>query len=106
MIESNTVQIYNWFDIQNEICRVMGIERDKFRNYGITQRDLWHVALDTVIPDQMANDTVVRMHGLYDDYDYIVEEQGEWTKPFFDVYQSVFKEIDPEDKGVWVKFSW
>lgn len=109
MIKSKTVQVYNWFDIEEEICRVMGIERDKFRNYhkviGGDYRDLWHVTLNSVVPDNMANDTIVTMYVL-EDYEYCIEKQGEWTRPFFEAYNKVFYVLDPNFNGVLVRFSW
>lgn len=110
MIKGETVTVYDWFDIQDEICDVMGIPRDKFRDYheivGGDYKDLWHTALNSVVPDHMSNDTVVTMWAV-DDKDLVIEWiQEEWAKPFFEAYNVVMKELDPNDNGVLVSFSW
>lgn len=111
MIKGISVTVYNWFDIQNEICRTMGIERDKFRDYhkviGGDYLDLWHVALATVVPDNMSRDTIVTMFDLDDEsIEYFVKARGEWTRSFFNAYHSVIQKLDPEDNGIYVKFIW
>lgn len=62
-LKPKTVVEYDWFDIQQEICKRMGIEEKHFRRYhelvGGDYKDLWHVCLDSVVPDNMANDTTV-----------------------------------------------
>lgn len=112
MVKGETVTVYDWFDIQNEICDVMGIPSDKFRDYheivGGDYKDLWHIALRWVVPDHMANDTIVTMW-LVDDIDWIMREGrggAEWARPFFEAYNTVMKDLDPNDKGVLVRFSW
>lgn len=110
MIKGEPVTVYDWFDIQNEICDVMGIPRDDFRNYhkiiGGDYKDLWHVALDSVVPDHMANGTIVTMWSV-DDIEWEIERtKEEWAKPFFESYKAVMEEIDPNDNGVLVRFSW
>ena len=42
----HTVEYFDWFDIQKEICKEMGIEEQYFRDYhkliGGEYKDLWH----------------------------------------------------------------
>ena len=123
-VPSKTIQIYNWFDIQKEICRVMGIPEDKFRKYhdivGGEYKDLWHVCLDAIIPDQMHNDTIVRLYnfdepvselnlGSEDQYGlmYFVRNWGEWVVPFLEAYQEVMNVLTngDYDAPVHVEFS-
>ena len=107
MIKGETVTVYEWSDIQDEICDVMGIPRDKFRDYheivGGDYKDLWHVAVDSVVPDNMSNGTIVTMWPI-DDIKWVIKSGEEWTRPFFEAYNTVMEELD--DNGVLVSFSW
>ncbi len=108
MIKGETVTVYNWCDIQNEICDVMGISRDKFRDYheivGGDYKDLWRTALNSVVPDNMSNGTIVIMWPV-DDIKWVIERiQEEWAMPFFEAYNTVMQELN--DNGVLVSFSW
>lgn len=110
MINGETVTVYDWFNIQNEICDVMGIPHDKFRDYhkivGGDYKDLWHTALNSVVPDHMSNGTIVTMW-IVEDIDWLIEKtREEWSRPFFEAYNTVFKQLDPNDNGVLVSFSW
>lgn len=108
MIQSKTLVCYDWFDIEKEICNIMGIEKRQFRNYhsvvGGDYKDLWHVALETFIPDNMSNDSYVKLFRIEDE-DFI-EESEEWKKPFLRAYNKLMDEIDPDDNAVLVSFSW
>lgn len=112
MIKGETITVYNWHDIRAEICRVMGIHENQFRDYhrvvGGDYKDLWHVAMDAVVPQQMANGTIVTMYSFEssEEIDSLVEEHGDWTRPFFVAYHSVMDQLDPEFHGVEVRFSW
>lgn len=109
MITGKTVTVYNWFDIQDEICRMMGIPKDKFRDYhkivGGDYKDFWHVALDSVVPENMQNGSIVTMFP-HEDIEYSIEEHGEWARPFFEAYGKLMDELDPDFNGVLVNFSW
>lgn len=109
MIKGEIVTVYNWFDIQNEICDVMGIPRDKFRDYhllvGGGYKDLWHTAIKSVVPDNMSNGTIVRVWPI-DDIKWLCLKSGEeWAKPFFEAYNAVMEELGCGD-GVLVDFCW
>lgn len=122
MIKGEVITVYNWFDIRDEICKRMGISKQDFRSYhkvvGGEYKDLWHVAIQTVIPDRMSNDTIVKMN-MIEDYegneDYYCNirkqrdehrEEQPWAAAFFEKYNEVMTELDPEVNGVHVKFSW
>lgn len=113
MIKGDEVTVYNWFDIQQEICKIMGIPENKFRDYheiiGGDYCDLWHVALDTVIPGNMANGSIVTMFGIEnvnEDIKYLMSTSGDRTRKFFEAYAQVFDELDPNFQGVLVRFDW
>ena len=107
MVKGETVTVYSWRDIRNEICDVMGIPRDKFRDYheivGGDYKDLWHIALRWVVPENMSNGVIVTMWPV-DDIEWVIKSEEEWTKPFFEAYNAVMEEIDAT--GVLVRFSW
>ena len=119
--QGKSIILYDWNDIEKEICKVMGIAEECFRDYhkvvGGDYKDLWHVALDLVIPDNLRNDTIVYLHPF--DYkltiDYsegsvlmnYVKEHGEWVIPFIEAYQKVILALNENsDNGVYVRFSW
>lgn len=113
MIPSTTVSLYSWDDLQNAICDRMGIDRSLFRDYhkvinSQDYLDLWHVALDSVIPSHMTNGSAVLMWPLTDQdhLEWLVQDQGAWTEPFFRAYEQVMEELDPTFQGVWVVFIW
>jgi len=112
MIPCTKTKIYNWFDIQAAICEKMGINENQFRSYhqvvGGNYKDLWHVALATIIPPNMANDTVVTMWPIGDqmeDDGYWLEGRP-WARPMFEAYDEVMKKLDPKFNGINVRFSW
>lgn len=111
MIKSEIIEIYNWDDIQNEICLRMGIEENQFHDYhevvGDGYKDLWYIARGSIIPN-MANDSIVMLFGIENDeeLEFNVMEHGEWTRKFFVVYMELMNELDPNCNGVWVSFSW
>lgn len=105
------VKVYDWFEIQEAICKEMGIEEHQFRRYhqvvGGGWKDLWHVARDVFVPETMANDTIVKMCAIDDLTD--VEKwlkDGTWALPMLKAYNKIMNEIDPEQNGVEVRFSW
>lgn len=120
-VQGKSIILYDWNDIEKEICKVMGIAEEYFRDYhkvvGGYYKDLWHVALDLIIPDNLSNDTIVYLHPF--DYkltiDYsegsvlmnYVKEYGEWVIPFIEAYQKVILGLNANsDNGVVVEFSW
>lgn len=112
MIEFTTERIYHWDDIQTEICKIMQIDEKHFRDYhevvGGDYKDLWHVAMESyVVPESMSNGSVVTMFGIDEgSIPTLVKRKGEWTEEFFKAYQKIMMELDPEDSGLNVRFSW
>ncbi len=152
-IKPQTIQVYNWYDIQNEICKVMGIKREQFRDlknrhshfntwcdakgYGLKDPkgkdrgssqvwykeytespdgsavqpeycDLWHLALKHVVPENMTNDSVVTMYAVedYEDDPEYYDGGIDWKRSFFEAYNKVMLELDPDINGISVEFSW
>jgi hypothetical protein len=152
-MKSKNITVYDWFDIQAEICKKMGIKKDEFRDlkhshghfdtwcdqqgYGKKDPegkhrgssqiwfkeynesptgkvkcppyvDLWHLALESVVPDNMHNDSIVTMFALedYEEEKEYYTKGVDWKEAFFNAYNEVMLEIDPEYNGVSVSFSW
>ena len=120
-VQGKSIILYDWNDIEKEICKVMGIAEDCFRDYhkvvGGEYKDLWHVALDLIIPDNLSNDTIVYLRPF--DYKLIIDYSegsvlmnyvkgyGEWVIPFIEAYQKVILELNGNsDNSVVVEFSW
>lgn len=112
MITGSQEIVYDWFDIEKEICLTMGIPDDMFRDYhkivGGDYKDLWHVAIESVVPREMKNGTIVSMYSLYDEEEFEATIAGKekWTEPFFRAYRDVMNKLDPDCNGVLVKFYW
>ena len=98
--------VYEWDEIEDMLCQEMQIDPKYFRDYhklvGGEYKDFWHVVLEALIPNHMANGTVVTMYSIPEDY----EDEKPWKQVLFDAYIKVMQKIDPEDKGVLVSFAW
>lgn len=121
MINYKLVKVYNWFDIDAEICRRVGVKDLHGGNYNpetgehisITEpgeyRNFWHNALDSFIPERMRNDTIVTLWGIEDwesSKDNYLKKHGKWTEPYFQAYFDIMNELDPNFEGIEVEFSW
>jgi hypothetical protein len=109
-VQSTQVTVYNWFDIQKALCEVMGIDEKHFRDYhkvvGGDYKDFWHVCLETIVPDNMHNDTVVTMFS-WDSEDYY-EDADAWKNLVLKAWNTVYNELDKSGthSGIEVRFSW
>jgi hypothetical protein len=56
----------------------------------------------------MHNDSIVTMYALedYEDDPEYYHKNVDWKKAFFEAYNQVMLEVDPENEGISVKFSW
>lgn len=105
---SETLYVYNWSDIQTYMCEYLGITQDQFYSYhsvvGGEYKNLWHVALETIVPNRMHNDTIVEM--FYSGYESYTGEE-DWKNDLLRAWNAVCRELylKPED-SIWVKFSW
>lgn len=114
MIEYKTVKVYEWEDIELAMSEAMGIDAEYFRNLHLVfpeanpeddYWDAWHLMLECVIPNSMSNDsiqTLWRYENFIEDYEGIVD----WKICVLDAWNQVARKIDPDDKGVYVNFSW
>lgn len=121
MINCEVVKVYDWFDIEKEIAKRVGVH-DLHGGYfnpitgkkvassskGV-YRNFWHKALDAIIPDNMRNDSIVTMYGIEDwelNKEYYLNLYESWTEPYFQAYCDIMEELDPEFNGIQVKFGW
>jgi hypothetical protein len=107
-MNKQTVEYYDWFDIQKEICKEMGIEEQYFRDYhklvGGEYKDLWHFWLEYFdsVPN---NDTIV-----FNDLGETMESKIDWVKikgedwgiPFIEAVYKVWDKFEIEH----IKYSW
>lgn len=113
MIKCETVNVYDWFDLQVELCKIMGIQENQFRDFedhkntGV-YKDFWHVALEYIIPNQLSNDTIVKIYNAYVIEDWAGEEPWEnlVLKAWNELYFSLVEGEENEDEGILVKFNW
>lgn len=105
MITPITTVTYDWFDIQTELCDIMEIPEDKFRDYhkivGGKYKDFWHVCLESIIPDQMSNYTTVTMYEFEGE---LFEGDEEWKNRVLEAWNTFMKSINADN--IYVNFSW
>lgn len=103
------VRVYDWFVIQDELCRIMGIDKDDFggrrKPTGEWTTDYWHIALDNLIPSRMNNDTIVDMYFIYNP-----ENDNPEVSKLLNAWNTFLKENglmdQAETRGILVEFSW
>ncbi len=120
MINYKVVKVYDWNDIANEIANRVGVHDlhggyfDPITNEKVDYqqgeyRNFWHKALDTIIPDNMNNDSIVTIYGIEDwefNKEYYLDRYESWTLSYFQAYCDIIEELDPEFNGIQVKFNW
>lgn len=121
-INYNLVKVYDWEDIEGEICNRVGVDTLGGRHVNPETgedvggdflngeyRNFWHKALETFIPDNLTNDSTVTLYGMEDwedEKEWYLMSYGEWTEPYFQAYNDIMLELDPEYDGIEVRFSW
>ena len=108
MIASEKIDLYDWFEIQAKLCEVMGIDEDNFRGYhkvvGGEYKDFWHVCLETIVPDNMNNDTIDKMFSTKPEW---FEGDAAWKNLVLKAWNTVYESLTgPNDPGLYVRFSW
>lgn len=109
IIKPEKMDVYNWNDIVKELCHIMNIPEDKFRDYheivGGQYKDFWHVCLENIIPESMSNRTIVTMYAWEGD-EFTGEE--EWKNVVLNAWNQFYDEADEEktDSGILVDFWW
>jgi hypothetical protein len=105
-------KVYDWFEIQAEICKRLGITEHQFTDLlgwsgskpdEVEYQNLWHEFLEDVIPEKMRNDTWVKMYKIDEGW---FPKAKPWAVPAYIIYNQIMDEIDTRELGVIVKFSW
>ena len=104
------ITVYDWFEIQEELCKIMGIPSDLFRDYhsivGGEYKDFWHVCLADIIPDNMTNGSIVKMYQYYGEY--YDDENETWKNKVLWAWNIFYQSVDTDeiDSGIYVEFNW
>lgn len=107
-MEKHTIEYYNWFDIQKEICKEMNIEEKFFRDYhkliGGEYKDLWHIWME-YFESNVINDTIIHNdlgEIIESKIEWVNENSEEWAIPFIEAVYRVWDRCGIE----YVKYSW
>jgi hypothetical protein len=104
---SQNIEVFNWLDIQREICKDMGIDEKYFRDYhkiiGGDYKDLWHEWMEYF--DEVYNDTI-RHNDLSDSMEskleWVKDDGKDWLEPFITSIYKIWDKYGIE----YVKYSW
>ncbi len=109
MLEKQTLNYYDWNDIQEFLSAKMNIDNKNFRDYhnivGGAYKDFWHVWLDIVYND-VQNDSYKKywFDMILDKKSETIEQYGEWVSVLFDAFESLQKEVD--DEKITILYCW
>ena len=113
-MELKTLEYVEWKDLQKEICEVMGIRMEDFRNYhnviGGKYKDLWHVWL-WYIDHRLFNDSIIPTSmGDILDHEWLKDELeshgfGDWGIEFLEATQRVFDKHS-DDYSLNIRYYW
>lgn len=107
--QSNTVQYYEWKEIERYLCSYIGIEKEYFRDYhkvvGGKYKDFWHVWL-AYVNDNVYNNTLTLVWINNDSYMYkrIEEKFGKWAFVLIDAMTDLFDLF--EDDYFFIYYEW
>ena len=102
------LEFFDWFDIQKEICKEMGIEEQYFRDYhklvGGEYKDLWHIWLEYFESEVMNGHIVYNNcdEMMESKIDWITEEGDEWAVPFVEAVYKVWDKFEIEH----IRYRW
>ena len=109
-MDKHTLEYYDWFDIQKEICKEMGIEEQYFRDYhkliGGEYKDLWHEWMK-YFQSNVSNDTIVENDSQYwesqsSKIGWVKNDGKEWLEPFV---RTIYKIFD-DNKITHIQYTW
>lgn len=96
-IQKQTLEYFEWVDVEKYICDELGIETSQFRDYnevvGGGYKDLWHVWM-TINQDNISNYSYIALY--LDDIDNLMEQiakYGEWVECLRPVLVKLREEI-------------
>ena len=109
-MEKHTVEYYDWFDIEKEICKEMGIEEQYFRDYhklvGGEYKDLWHEWMryfeSNVYNGVITENDSTYWEGAEHKIEWVKNDGKDWLEPFVNAVYKVFDEFEIE----YIKYYW
>lgn len=107
------VTVYEWDEVEKELCKILGIEQKYFRDYHLVvgggYKDCWHTLIDEfVIPESMRNGSIVTMY-WYEDLEQIERLSADegWKIKVLVAWNQWYDSVDTgNDSGVLVEFNW
>jgi hypothetical protein len=108
-VKSEVVRLYDWNDIQNEICRRLDIEEIEFVHYrtgypGDVIYDCWHAFIQWVFYEDLHNGHACWLYECDTEY---FEDDQQWFIPVVEVYNEIIREESGEENGsILVLFDW
>jgi hypothetical protein len=109
-MNKQTIEYYDWFDIQKEICKEMGIEEQYFRDYhklvGGEYKDLWHEWMN-YFESNVNNGVITENDAAYWEgpehkIEWVKNDGKDWLEPFINAVYKVFKDNGIEN----IKYYW
>lgn len=104
------IQIYDWFEIQDELCKIMNIPKNKFRDYheivGGEYKDFWLVCLKYIVPPDMANGVIVTMYHCHIEWIEELTGNDEWKQKVILAWNKLYNSLVEHDEGIYVQFCW
>ena len=104
-----TLEYYEWDDIQKFICNELKIKEDDFRDYhnvvGGDYKDIWHVWV-SLNYNSVANDShqIAWFDMLFDSIDRCKDEYGDWIECLRPVFEKMQNEMKSDSFMVY--YSW
>ena len=107
-MNSKVIEVFDWFDIQTEICKEMGIEEESFRDYdkivGGEYKDLWHEWMN-YFQGEIRNRTIIQNdlgEIIENKIEWVTNDDKEWLQPFIEAVYKVWNDNNIK----YVKYSW
>lgn len=108
-MEKQTLEYYDWSDVEEFLCEEMGIDQKHFRDYrsvvGGSYKDFWHVWISIT---DVRNDSYsyVYLEDIDDIMESIIEEHGDWVEVLRGPLTKLGEVYGDEDKCVMIHYYW
>jgi Fe-S-cluster formation regulator IscX/YfhJ len=106
-VKSEIIEIFDWLDIEKEICNEMGISEDHFNYYhevvGGYQKNLWFEWM-AFFDENTANDQIKfkNMNSLESDLEKCSDNSKNWLEPFIRAVHKIWLDNNIQ----YIKYSW
>lgn len=106
------IKVYDFFDIQREICKLMNIKNEEFRDYhrvvGGEYKDLWHEWIRYIDPE-LRNNTIrsVYFQDTLERYiDKVIADDKSWLCQYIKVIDNIFSIYGDDNRCIYIQYSW